>query len=125
MENKSLTLFYDGECPFCTKEICWLQTKPNAASVIFVDISSPEFKPEAYNKTKDEFMRKIHAQCEDGSFIIGAEVFRRLYSVMGFRKTAKILSLPLISHLVDISYAFFACIRVPLGSLIKRIPYLK
>ena len=41
MNTSELTLFYDGNCPFCSAEIARLRKWNSAGKVAFVDIAEP------------------------------------------------------------------------------------
>ncbi len=62
----------------------------------------------------DDLMARIHAQLPDGQFIEGVEVFRRLYSAVGFGSIVSLTKIPGISHLLDFGYSVFAKNRLKL-----------
>jgi hypothetical protein len=39
---------YDGDCPFCRREVRWLKRLNRQGYLAFEDISSPDFNPENY-----------------------------------------------------------------------------
>jgi predicted DCC family thiol-disulfide oxidoreductase YuxK len=110
----TVEVFYDGDCPLCLREINLLKWLDRRKLVRFTDISAPEFSAQDYGKTADEFMSEIHGRLPDGQWIIGVEVFRRLYSAVGFKSFVWITRLPLISHGLDLGYRVFAKNRLRL-----------
>jgi predicted DCC family thiol-disulfide oxidoreductase YuxK len=110
----TVEVFYDGDCPLCLREINLLKWLDRRKLVRFTDISAPEFSAQDYGKTADAFMSEIHGRLPDGQWIIGVEVFRRLYSAVGFKSFVWITRLPLISHGLDLGYRVFAKNRLRL-----------
>ncbi len=102
-------VFYDGECPICLREINllrWLDGKHHR--IRFTDIATATFNPADYGKTLAEFEAEIHGRLADGTWIIGVEVFRQLYSAVGFAFLMPITRLPIIESLLDWAYDIFA-----------------
>ncbi|MCR9295827.1 MAG: DUF393 domain-containing protein [bacterium] len=110
-----IEVFYDGDCPLCLREIQmlkWLDRR--RGRIQFTDIASPDFQAERYGKTFDELMAEIHGRTPDGEWLIGVEVFRRLYSAVGFSWMVAPTRLPAIKQLLDVGYRSFAKYRLPL-----------
>ena len=101
-------VFHDGDCPLCEREINMLKRLDRKRRIDFVDIAAPEFDAADYGTTHDALMERIHARLPDGSWIEGVEVFRRLYTAVGFGLIVVITRLPLLSHLMDWGYRKFA-----------------
>jgi len=53
-------------------------------------------------------MDKIHGRLPDGTIIEGVEVFRRLYSAVGFSWLVWITRLPVVSNILNWGYQVFA-----------------
>ena len=107
-------VFYDGQCPLCLREIRMLRWMDRKQRILFTDISREGFSPEAYGKDMDELMGEIHARLPDHTWITGVEVFRRLYSAVGFKTLASLTRLPIVSGLLDFGYNVFAKNRLRL-----------
>ncbi len=107
-------MFYDGECPLCMREIRMLQRKDRHARIEFTDIAATEFDAIRYDRTQASFMERIHGRLPDGTWIEGVEVFRQLYTAIGFRWLVAITRIPGISHLLRLAYTLFAANRLRL-----------
>jgi hypothetical protein len=59
-------------------------------------------------------MARIYGRLPDGSFITGVEVFRELYTAVGFGVLVALSRLPGIRHALDAAYAVFAKNRLRL-----------
>jgi predicted DCC family thiol-disulfide oxidoreductase YuxK len=113
-KNWKVEVFYDGECPLCLREIKMLRWMDRRENIRFTDIADPAFRPSDYGKTMQEFMSEIQGKLPDGSWIIGVEVFRRLYAAVGLGPLVTLTRLPGVSHGLDLSYRVFAKNRLRL-----------
>ncbi len=109
-----IEVFFDGGCPLCLREINFLKLRDHHARIRFTDIDTPDFRPDLYGKTYDELMAKIYGRLPDGRWITGVEVFRRLYSAVGFGPLVTLTRLPVISQMMDLGYRIFARNRLRL-----------
>ena len=107
-------VFFDGECPLCLREIKMLRRMDRKHRIRFTDIAVPSFRPSDFGKSTEDFMHEIHGRLPDGTWVIGVEVFRRLYSAVGFGPLVFVTRLPGISQLLDVGYRAFARNRLRL-----------
>jgi predicted DCC family thiol-disulfide oxidoreductase YuxK len=106
-----LQAFYDGGCPLCSREIDMLRRWDREQSILFTDINAPDFSADAYGKPQAELMDHMHARMPDGSWVTGVEVFRQLYSIVGFGMPVRFSRLPVVSQGLGVMYAIFAKLR--------------
>ena len=109
-----IEVFYDGACPLCLREIRMLQVRDSRSRIVFTDIAAEEFDARAIGRSQAELMRRIHGRLPDGRLIVGVEVFRRLYSAIGFAPLVWLTRLPIVSQLLDLGYELFAKYRLRL-----------
>jgi predicted DCC family thiol-disulfide oxidoreductase YuxK len=110
-----IEVFFDGDCPLCVREIDMLQRKDAELNRIrFTDISSSSFEASDVGKAQHELMAQIHGRLENGEWVTGVEVFRRLYAAVGYRRLAALSRAPGISQLLHGGYALFAANRLRL-----------
>jgi predicted DCC family thiol-disulfide oxidoreductase YuxK len=112
--GKAVEVFYDGACPLCMREIRMLMRKDRGAKIEFTDIAAESFDPTAVGTTMAELMAKIKGRRPDGSWIEGVEVFRQLYTAIGWGRLVAITRVPGISHLLSLGYRWFAKNRLRL-----------
>lgn len=113
-DNKQVQVFFDGECPLCIREINMLKRLDSRDRIEFTDIAAPGFDVSSYDKTHDELMARIHGRDADGTWIEGVEVFRQLYSAVGFGWLMAVTRVPGIKQLLDWMYVKFANNRLSL-----------
>jgi predicted DCC family thiol-disulfide oxidoreductase YuxK len=107
-------VFFDGDCPLCTKEIDFVRRLDTKGRIVFTDIASKDFDPGMLGKTHEDLMARIHGRTADGTFVEGVEVFRRLYAAAGLGPLVAMTRLPGITQLLDASYRWFAANRLRL-----------
>lgn len=108
-------VFFDGECPLCTREIAMLRRLDEKRRRIrFTDIAEPGFDASLLGVSHEYLMAKIHGRLPDGRLIEGVEVFRRLYAAVGFATLVRVTRLPVVAPLLDAAYRWFAANRLHL-----------
>jgi len=110
-----IEVYYDGACPMCAREIAMLRRLDRAGRIRFVDIAAPGFDACAVGVSQEALMARIHGRLPDGTRIDGVEVFRRLYTAVGFGTAVALTRLPGVAQLLDAAYAGFARRRRRLG----------
>lgn len=110
--HQQVEVFFDSACPLCHREISFLRWMDRKNQVLFTDIAAADFQPQNYGKTMEELMAEIHGRLPDGSWVLGVEVFRRIYSAIGFRWLVWPTRAPGIRHALDWSYKIFAANRL-------------
>lgn len=109
-----LTIYFDGACRVCSAEMEHYRRKAHGGRLVFVDISSPEFRPSEPGPTLADFMARMHVQDADGRFSTGVEAFQLIWRACPepwLHQAARVLSLPGINHCAKMGYALFARYR--------------
>lgn len=107
--SSKFEVFFDGKCPLCRREIDMIRRKDKEHRLTLTDIADPSF--ESTDVPFSELMAEIHGRNPDGSYVKGVEVFRQIYSRIGFESFVKLSRLPLVGTLLDCGYHVFAKIR--------------
>jgi predicted DCC family thiol-disulfide oxidoreductase YuxK len=117
MSDGQFKLLYDGQCPFCRREVEWLKRRDRAGRLVMEDISDPNFHAEAYGLTQTEVMGVLHGILPNGRIVRRIEATREAYRAVGLGWMVAPLSWPIIGWLADRAYGVFAGNRVALGRL--------
>jgi len=120
MNEWNFKLLYDGECPFCRREVQWLQRLNRHGRLAFEDVSSSSFDPSQYRATRGELLGVIHGVFPDGRIVRKVEVFRAAYRAVGLGWLLAPTGWPVLRWFFDGLYALFARYRVPMGRLFGR-----
>ena len=117
MKTTKLTIFFDGECPLCKREVDFLQSRNKKKFLEFVDINSLDSNLELnYGITYKQAMERIHALKNDGSFIKDVEVFQEAYQLIGLGWIYAPTKLPIIDNLIQFIYKLWAKNRLRITS---------
>ena len=114
MKPFDVEVYYDGDCPLCMREIRMLRRLDRHGRIRFTDIADAGFDPKAVGLSFQALMERIHGRLADGTLIEGVEVFRHLYSAVGFRRLVAMTRLPGLSQLLTLAYYVFAKHRLRL-----------
>jgi|GEM_PF-432517 predicted DCC family thiol-disulfide oxidoreductase YuxK len=114
LETWEVEVFFDGDCPLCRREINWLRKRDRQHKVRFTDIAADDFDPLPLGKSHSDLMARIHGRLPSGEWLEGVEVFRRLYSAVGFGWLVAPTRLPGIRGTLDLGYRVFARYRLRL-----------
>ncbi len=107
--QNNLKLLYDGECPICKREICFLQKKNVKNKINFVDISSKEFSPLENNRIDyNRAMSQIYAIDGKGNFLVGLSAFAAVYARCQLLLISTLLRIPFIKIILKPLYTLFA-----------------
>ena len=107
-KNTLFEVFFDGDCPLCEKEINLLRWMDRKRVLRFTDIADERFDPTPLGVDLNTLMARIHGRGSDGKLIEGVEVFRQLYTGVGFGPLVQLTRLPGIAPLLDAAYVVFA-----------------
>ena len=107
-------VFFDGDCPLCRREIAMLKRWDKRERILFTDIADAGFNAASYGVTQDRLMAEIHGRDAQGNWLVGVEVFRRLYAAVGYGPLVRVTRWPVIRHSLDLGYRLFAPYRLRL-----------
>ena len=113
MNTPKLTIFFDGGCPLCKREVDFLQSKNQKGSLRFIDINTSDFSSDLkYGITYKQAMDRIHAMKSDGSVIKDIKVFQEAYSLIGLGWIYAPTKLPILDKFIEFVYGLWAKYRL-------------
>lgn len=106
--NKT-TMFYDGGCPLCSREVAHYQRIDVHNNVLWLDIHKQPEVLEAYGLKYIAAMKHLHVKDSDGKMLTGAYAFQALWKALPrYRVLARLVSFPGILRVMDKAYEWFA-----------------
>ena len=121
IEN-NLTVFFDGSCPICSKEIGFYKERVGAGSLNWVDVSDADCSLPAGNRSREELMSRFHVMQVDGTLLSGGAAFAELWaSLPAFATLGRIFKLPVLRSIINIGYDFFLIVRPRLQKLLFKL----
>jgi predicted DCC family thiol-disulfide oxidoreductase YuxK len=115
-----ITLFYDGGCPLCRRQVAWVKHRRKQDDVHFIDIRAQGFDPAQWGRTCDELMGRMFALDGEGRWYTGMDSIRALYAVLGYRGRVRLSSLPGLDTMLDRLYLAVAKRRNRISRWIGR-----
>ena len=113
MNTPKLTIFFDGGCPLCKREVDFLQSKNQKGSLRFIDINTSDFSSDLkYGITYKQAMDRIHAVKSDGSLIKDIKAFQEAYSLIGLGWIYAPTKLPILDKIIEFIYGLWAKYRL-------------
>ena len=103
--NASDTLYYDGNCPLCMREVRLLQRIAGPGLVLQDLHTAPEHRGEP---TRLEKLSTLHLQTGSGRWLTGVDATVRAWSHTRWGFLFRVLRWPLVGALADIAYRYWA-----------------
>ena len=79
---KALTVYYDGGCPICTREIGMYRSLKGAGSITWVNLSELSDFKIAPGVTKEDALARLHAIDDKNNIYVGGDAFAVLWCML-------------------------------------------
>lgn len=111
-----LTVFYDGGCPVCSREIGFYRDRPGTEGLAWVDVSrEAPMGPGAGaggGPDRATALARFHVRLPDGRIVSGAAAFAALWQrVPGFRRLGRLVSWRPVAPAAELAYRAFLRLR--------------
>jgi predicted DCC family thiol-disulfide oxidoreductase YuxK len=115
-----LTVYYDGACPLCAREIAFLKRLDRRRRIAFEDVAEPGAGASCPVESQ-RLLARFHARLPDGQLVDGARAFTETYAQIPGLGPVKWLGRFGPSRAVlNLAYAGFLTIRPGLQRLARR-----
>jgi predicted DCC family thiol-disulfide oxidoreductase YuxK len=119
MNTPELTIYFDGSCPLCRREIAFYRRLPGADQLDWLDVSAGA--PLGEGLSCDAAMRRFHVREASGRLLSGGAAFARLWRALpGWRVLGWCLAWPPMSWGLELAYRAFLPWRPRLQRLVRR-----
>lgn len=109
MRVKKLTIFYDGACHLCHREVSHYLKKDKLHYLIPIDIASSEFRASDYGLDEDAVNLHMHAMDEDGQIFVGVDCFMEIWKRLpGYKNFSFIFEQQFLRPGLNVGYDIFA-----------------
>ena len=117
--NPKLTVFYDGACPLCRREISWYQGLQGAENIHWKDVSQQTEGEVTTGLCTADAMQRFHIEMQDGRIESGALAFAEVWKQLRyFKPLGYVVSLPIVRNMAELAYIFFLKVRPRLQRLL-------
>jgi predicted DCC family thiol-disulfide oxidoreductase YuxK len=119
-DTPSVTVFYDGSCPLCRREIGLYGRAEGAGTINWCDVSASAELPR--DLTAAQAMARFHVRDEAGVLTSGAKAFIVLWlSLPRWRWLGRLASVPPIPLVLEGLYRLFLRFRPALQRVARRL----
>lgn len=112
-----LTLYHDGNCPLCAREIRWLARSIDPARLQLVDISREDFAPEPLGRSLPQLQNLLHGRFADGHWVTGLDATYWSWTAAGHGWLARPLRWQWLRPALQRLYQLFCRLRPSLAWL--------
>lgn len=113
-----LTVYYDGSCPLCRREIAFYRRRAPAGAIEWIDVSTPAELGDGLNCSTA--MARFHVREANGRLRSGGIAFATLWRhIPGWRWLGRLGTMPPLSWLLEAGYRAFLPLRPRLQRLIR------
>lgn len=108
----ALTVYYDGACPVCSREIAVYQRQPGAEACAWVDASRCEATALGSDLDPARALARMHVRRADGTLVQGAAAFAEMWKAFpATRWLGRVASWKPVTWVLDQAYSLFLVLR--------------
>ena len=116
MSKPPLTVWFDGACPLCTREIALMRRLDRARRIDFVDVAAPDASCPIDPAL---LLARLHAR-EDGVLLDGAAAFGAMWRAIPLlRPLGLIARIPVVLSALEWAYVRFLRVRPALQRIMR------
>lgn len=119
MQAPELTIYFDGSCPLCRREIAFYRRLRGAERLQWLDVSAGA--PLGQDLSCEAAMRRFHVRDAQGRLLSGGAAFARLWRALpSWRVLGWLCACPPMSLGLEWAYRAFLPLRPRLQGLVRR-----
>ena len=108
-ENSMITVFYDGKCGLCSREIGHYMKISPATTFIWRDIANEPHHLKKINVSQSDALRRLHVSDQTGTIYVGIDAFIAIWRKLPrWRLLALICAIPGVRSILTLVYNKFA-----------------
>jgi len=107
-----LTVFFDGACPLCMREIAFYRKQREADRIAWIDVSQAADENVAKGLSRKEALRRFHVRRPDGTFASGGSAFVELWIALpSFAKIGRVCRRKPLLAVLEAAYRLYLVLR--------------
>lgn len=117
----SPTVYFDGTCPLCRREIAFYKRRKGADQVCWIDITEVEDGEFGPGLDRDAALKRFHVRQADSTLLSGGAAFAALWAALPrLRFLGLVFQLPVLRTVIEIGYRGFLSVRPALQKLVVK-----
>lgn len=110
--DKRCTVYFDGDCPICSREIATYRQSRGGEAIDWVDASRCDDAALSNGLDRAAALQRFHMRGADGSLISGAAAFVEIWKHLpAFNWLARIGARPRVLTMLEAAYGLFLRVR--------------
>lgn len=109
-----ITIFYDGACRMCTRQMENFRKQDTKERLLFIDITNQDFKAGEFGLDKAPIQKYIYAKDASSRIVRGIDAFIWIWGAVDKKILAWLVGLPVIKQLGKLFYRLIARYRYQL-----------
>lgn len=110
--SAACTVYFDGACPLCRREIAHYRRRTSALPIAWVDASACDPAALGADLPRSAALTRLHVRTADGALVSGAAAFAALWArVPGYRWLAAVATLQPAMAAMEAAYRAFLRLR--------------
>ncbi len=106
------TVYYDGACPICSREIAQYRKVQGAERLDFVDVTACDANGLGPGLSRDAALARMHVRRADGSLASGAAAFAEIWQQLPKLAWAgRLAASPVVLPILELGYRLFLRVR--------------
>lgn len=112
------TVWYDGDCPLCRREIAWLRRLDRRGGINFINVAAGRACP----MDRATLLARFHAREADGPLVSGAAAFAAMWrAIPVLRPLGRLARIPAVLWILERTYRVFLVIRPGLQAVARGL----
>ena len=108
----ALTVYFDGACPVCSREIAMYRRQPGAEACTWVDAATCDAADLGQDLSRPAALARFHVRRPDGRLVDGARGFAELWQTLPrWARLGRIAGFGPMPELLDAGYRLFLVLR--------------
>ena len=121
--SKAETVYFDGQCPLCTREIQFYQRQRGAKNVNWVDVTKVGVLDLPFGLKQEDALARFHIVNANGQLVSGGEAFSSLWlSLPAFRWAGRFFQINFLAYFLELIYRGFLPCRPFLQRFMPKLP---
>lgn len=110
--HPGISVYYDGLCHLCSREIEHYKKMRGAHNIAFVDITTPGFHAEEEGLDPHKVHQSLHVKDTNGQIAVGVDAFIVIWSQLeSLKKIVPVASFGPVKKTLEVGYFLFAKVR--------------
>ena len=118
------TIYYDGSCPLCYREIKFYRNMAGADNIAWYDVASSPASYPTIGLAREVALKRFHVKTAEGTLLSGAAGFAHLWlNLPRWRLLGVITSHRIVLPFAEVAYRLFLLVRPAAQALARKIDH--